>query len=40
MSDTKLSDRNAAIQAMLTDGENLMNFYRLACVFAFRLLAV
>lgn len=30
MSETKLSDRNAAIQAMLTDGENLMNFYRFA----------
>ncbi len=30
MGETKLSDRNAAIQAMLTDGENLMNFYRFA----------
>ena len=30
MSETKLNDRNAAIQAMLTDGENLMNFYRFA----------
>lgn len=30
MSENKLSDRNAAIKAMLEDGEQLMNFYRFA----------
>ena len=30
MSETRLSERNAAIQAMLSNGEQIMNFYRFA----------